>query len=368
MPCSRPRRQPLPHICPLCKKHFTTSGHLKRHVQIHSGERNFPCPVSGCETRCSRADNLQQHIKTHSASYVPRKAPKGTAKRTRPRNKAAGAERVRTRTVSIYSSAWSSSSSSSSPAFDDPSTWSSYSQSSAEHSPPPTTPPSFAFAPIAPLPTVRQPKSVQVPEIPGIPLLPLEPVELFRPKRLLVDASTFEAPTQPRLQFRPELHLELVHPIPRASQPRSPLLDLDAADSEDDDNDDPDNPVFVSPSIEADILATCDLQLAFREFLSPLDLSPNQDPAFQLQPELPTPPCHFDVDAATPSEPTLIDNVDFYTPDGSYSAWPPVYDNNAYLSSTPYPVAVAQLQSSNDNDCAVPVPSYNAISQHFAGC
>ncbi|KAF7311983.1 hypothetical protein MIND_00210100 [Mycena indigotica] len=216
MPCSRPtgtgrtrryRQQPQPHICPLCKKHFSTGGHLKRHVQIHSGQRNFPCTIPGCETRCSRADNLQQHIKTHSPSYVPRKAPKDLA--------------------FGFSSASSSSSTRDSPR---PSTWSSYSQSSAEYSPPPTTPPSFTFPSSMPTRPV-----VQVPEIPGFPLLPLEPVELFRPKLLLVENSNITTQMQPSsavetflsATFPPYPHLELVHPIPRASQPRSTLLDLE---------------------------------------------------------------------------------------------------------------------------------------------
>ncbi|KAJ7226888.1 hypothetical protein GGX14DRAFT_347288 [Mycena pura] len=52
------RRQP--HMCPQCRKMFTTSGHLMRHTRIHTGERNYSCPFPGCEMRCSRQDNLQQ--------------------------------------------------------------------------------------------------------------------------------------------------------------------------------------------------------------------------------------------------------------------------------------------------------------------
>ncbi|KAI0364618.1 hypothetical protein BV20DRAFT_907628, partial [Pilatotrama ljubarskyi] len=48
------------HVCQICSRAFTTSGHLSRHTRIHTGERNHKCPFPGCETRCSRQDNLQQ--------------------------------------------------------------------------------------------------------------------------------------------------------------------------------------------------------------------------------------------------------------------------------------------------------------------
>ena len=48
------------HVCNVCSRAFTTSGHLARHTRIHTGERNHKCPFPGCETRCSRQDNLQQ--------------------------------------------------------------------------------------------------------------------------------------------------------------------------------------------------------------------------------------------------------------------------------------------------------------------
>ncbi|KAJ2929717.1 hypothetical protein H1R20_g7368, partial [Candolleomyces eurysporus] len=53
------------HVCPTCERAFTTSGHLARHSRVHTGERNHKCPFPGCETRCSRADNLQQHYRIH---------------------------------------------------------------------------------------------------------------------------------------------------------------------------------------------------------------------------------------------------------------------------------------------------------------
>jgi zinc finger protein CreA/MIG len=34
-------------------------------MRVHTGERNHKCPFPGCETRCSRQDNLQQHYRIH---------------------------------------------------------------------------------------------------------------------------------------------------------------------------------------------------------------------------------------------------------------------------------------------------------------
>lgn len=61
------------HICPTCERAFTTSGHLARHTRVHTGERNHKCPFPGCETRCSRQDNLQQqyvHVHVPSLSSL----------------------------------------------------------------------------------------------------------------------------------------------------------------------------------------------------------------------------------------------------------------------------------------------------------
>ncbi|KAF8886957.1 hypothetical protein BD779DRAFT_1528922 [Infundibulicybe gibba] len=66
---SQPSPAPAPakkkHVCPTCDRAFTTSGHLARHSRVHTGERNHKCPFPGCETRCSRQDNLQQHYRIH---------------------------------------------------------------------------------------------------------------------------------------------------------------------------------------------------------------------------------------------------------------------------------------------------------------
>ncbi|KAK6465961.1 transcriptional repressor [Scheffersomyces coipomensis] len=54
------------HICKVCSRSFTTSGHLARHNRIHTGERKHVCPWPTCEARFARQDNCMQHYKTHT--------------------------------------------------------------------------------------------------------------------------------------------------------------------------------------------------------------------------------------------------------------------------------------------------------------
>ncbi|CAN6674959.1 hypothetical protein TRVA0_074S00386 [Trichomonascus vanleenenianus] len=49
-----------------CMRSFTTSGHLARHMRIHTGEKNYVCPQEGCGARFSRQDNCMQHYRTHN--------------------------------------------------------------------------------------------------------------------------------------------------------------------------------------------------------------------------------------------------------------------------------------------------------------
>ncbi|KAJ6452744.1 hypothetical protein C8R47DRAFT_929601, partial [Mycena vitilis] len=48
------------HVCLRCGKAFSANGRLKRHIYTHTGEKPHQCPFPGCETRCSRRDNLHQ--------------------------------------------------------------------------------------------------------------------------------------------------------------------------------------------------------------------------------------------------------------------------------------------------------------------
>lgn len=54
------------HVCKVCARSFTTSGHLARHNRIHTGERKHKCPWPTCDARFARQDNCMQHYKTHT--------------------------------------------------------------------------------------------------------------------------------------------------------------------------------------------------------------------------------------------------------------------------------------------------------------
>lgn len=54
------------HVCKICSRSFTTSGHLARHNRIHTGERKHICPWPTCSARFARQDNCMQHYKTHT--------------------------------------------------------------------------------------------------------------------------------------------------------------------------------------------------------------------------------------------------------------------------------------------------------------
>ncbi|CAL1699875.1 unnamed protein product [Somion occarium] len=75
--------------CQQCDRSFSTSGHLARHIRIHTGERNHKCPFPGCETRCSRQDNLQQHYRIHLSPGSRRTAARDAAGRRRRRGSSA---------------------------------------------------------------------------------------------------------------------------------------------------------------------------------------------------------------------------------------------------------------------------------------
>lgn len=51
------------YICPSagCGKHFSTSGHARRHSHIHNKLRQYTCPHAGCCATFTRRDNCTHH-------------------------------------------------------------------------------------------------------------------------------------------------------------------------------------------------------------------------------------------------------------------------------------------------------------------
>ncbi|XP_053622225.2 zinc finger protein 271-like [Plodia interpunctella] len=59
------KNKKLPHQCKVCKRRFTTSGHMKTHLGTHTGEKPYQCKV--CKKRFKRNDMLIRHSRTHDS-------------------------------------------------------------------------------------------------------------------------------------------------------------------------------------------------------------------------------------------------------------------------------------------------------------
>lgn len=70
--------QEVRHVCPVagCNKHFSTSGHARRHSRIHAALRPFECPHDGCGATFTRRDNCTQHQRArHNCQLVAHRIP-----------------------------------------------------------------------------------------------------------------------------------------------------------------------------------------------------------------------------------------------------------------------------------------------------
>ena len=48
--------------CPICGNFYKSNYFLKRHMNVHTLEKRFPCPM--CGARFSQKDNMRSHMKT----------------------------------------------------------------------------------------------------------------------------------------------------------------------------------------------------------------------------------------------------------------------------------------------------------------
>ncbi|QRW05141.1 C2H2 zinc finger [Ceratobasidium sp. AG-Ba] len=53
------------HTCRVCKKDFVRPSSLKTHMNTHTGERPYYCPVISCGRRFSVSSNLNRHVRIH---------------------------------------------------------------------------------------------------------------------------------------------------------------------------------------------------------------------------------------------------------------------------------------------------------------
>jgi len=52
------------YMCTVCEKQFTHKGHMKRHIQTHTGEKQFACTV--CDKRFTTKYYLNYHTQRHT--------------------------------------------------------------------------------------------------------------------------------------------------------------------------------------------------------------------------------------------------------------------------------------------------------------
>ena len=55
----------------VCGKKFLTKAHMRRHMALHTGEKQFSCPR--CEYKCNVKSNLKKHcLSSHGLDYPPK--------------------------------------------------------------------------------------------------------------------------------------------------------------------------------------------------------------------------------------------------------------------------------------------------------
>lgn len=60
---SRVEEASRPHTCSYCGKRFSRPSALKIHLSMHTGEKPFICPESGCHRSFSVRSNMSRHVR-----------------------------------------------------------------------------------------------------------------------------------------------------------------------------------------------------------------------------------------------------------------------------------------------------------------
>ncbi|KAJ6587158.1 hypothetical protein DFH09DRAFT_1142769 [Mycena vulgaris] len=62
---------PSKYECPYCGKGFSRPSSLKIHLNSHTGEKPFVCPVDGCGRSFSVLSNMRRHARVHVTPLMP---------------------------------------------------------------------------------------------------------------------------------------------------------------------------------------------------------------------------------------------------------------------------------------------------------
>ncbi|KAI0066924.1 hypothetical protein BV25DRAFT_1765791, partial [Artomyces pyxidatus] len=53
------------HACALCAKAFPRPSGLRTHMNSHSGDKPFKCPIAACAKSFTVRSNAKRHLRTH---------------------------------------------------------------------------------------------------------------------------------------------------------------------------------------------------------------------------------------------------------------------------------------------------------------
>ncbi|KZS90852.1 hypothetical protein SISNIDRAFT_396686, partial [Sistotremastrum niveocremeum HHB9708] len=51
--------------CHLCEKRFSRPSSLNTHMNTHTGEQPFQCPIPGCGKKFNVSSNMRRHMRNH---------------------------------------------------------------------------------------------------------------------------------------------------------------------------------------------------------------------------------------------------------------------------------------------------------------